>query len=183
MINSKAQSATEFMILITALLIIFIPILFIIVDYGAKSVKEVDIQKIHEVGENIVVQARDIYYLGVGSKEIMTITVPRGIETLGTMAIWDTVSGKKEYYLMVKYLKEEDVLDMNIQSEVLLTIPGCVMNYANSNCPTVTPAGIECFVCTFSNDVFSVGRKDLQLETIKQTSPDLIKVEITPKMS
>ena len=157
---NKSQSATEFMLLIAAVLLIFLPLFYIFTNYGFKSDTEMNAGKINEMGKKLVLESREIYYLGLWSKEVITFSVPPGINSLETLVI-NPNTGNEEYYLLIEYQKGADVIELAIPSEVPLI---------SENCGTTCPTGVtNCKVCSMSPKSFIEGTRDFKIEAVDTT--------------
>ena len=153
----KAQSAVEFILLITALLLIAIPAFYLLSDYAFKSSSDVAQVQIRESGQKIVDEAREMYYLGKFSKEIITVNMPDNVRSMSTLIVIGTTD--MEYYLIINHSNAEVNTDFLIQCEVpIITgtcnyIPGC---YPSKNC----------YSCPFSPEAFQPGIKNYKIETL-----------------
>ena len=188
MLFSKSQAATEFMILIAAVLLLFLPMMFLLADYSARSGSGVNVAKMNEIGNKLTIEAREIYYLGLWSKEVIIVNLPIGVEKMSTLMIYDDKGNgdpsddMEEYYIMINYLKEGDLIEMVIPSEVIIITDDCESALAASNCPssvTTASATATCYNCSFNPGSYTEGRKDLKLETIHDINIGKIGVNIS----
>jgi len=154
----KSQSAMEFMLLISALLLMAIPTFYLLSNYAFKSSSSISEQQMHESGQRIVDEAREIYYLGKFSKEIISISFPRNIDAMSLMIINDSTI--EEYYLIINYTNDGKSTELLVPSDVPMI--------TGNACPVVTGcyAGKDCTTCKFMPDDYSNGVKSFKLETI-----------------
>lgn len=176
MTSSKAQSATEFMILITFILLVFLPIFFILISYGSSSTQQISSVQINEISQRIVSEAREMYYLGQWSKEEVTINFPDGIESVQTLYVEDdkgTIGGPgdeaddiMEYALIINYVKGGIVQSVVVHSEVPIFYGSCVPAL-NLPCDSgiIPSSTARCEVCEFPDTAISAGQKKFRLET------------------
>jgi hypothetical protein len=151
----KAQSAVEFILLITALLFISIPIFYLLTDYGITSSSDISQTQLQQIGKRIVDESREVYYLGRFSKEIITVNMPEAVNSMGTLIIEDN----DEYYLVINYTRRADRIDLAIPSEVPLITGDC-------SDATSCYSGNTCYYCSFDAVDYRAGIKNFKLETI-----------------
>jgi len=152
----KAQSATEFAILIAALLAIFLPLFYLVSDYGLKSGAEIVSTQIYQIGENVVAEARQIYFLGLYSKEVVTLNIPENILGMSTLVI--NSSAGTENYLFVKFRREDQVLNHSFYSDIPIITSACM----RSDCF----GDATCYSCELDPSAYLPGMKHYRLETV-----------------
>jgi hypothetical protein len=148
----KSQSATEFAILIAALLAVFLPIFYLLSDYGLKSGSELLSSQINQIGTKIVDESREIFYLGLYSKEVITLNIPESIVSMKTFNV-NSTSGV-ESYLIVNYRKEGFVINASFPSEVPMITGSC------SQYPCF--GGNTCWDCPFPSVAYTPGMKNFK---------------------
>jgi len=153
----KAQSAVEFILLITALLLIAIPAFYLLSDYAFKSSSDVARVQLREGGQKIVDEAREMFYLGKFSKEIITVNMPDNVRSMSTLIIIGATD--MEQYLIINHSNAEVKTDILIQSEVPIVTENC--NYIPGCYPTK-----DCYSCLFSHEAFQPGIKNYKIETL-----------------
>jgi hypothetical protein len=170
---TKAQSATEFMLLIAAILIIFIPIFYLLSDFGIQSGSEMINSQIRTVASTLTEQSRETYYLGLYSREIVTINMPDRIKEIKMVNIFRDPPAHNEYYLLVTYQKDDNLVQIPTLSEVPLVGNACVTDLA---CAGAT----ACVNCTMDPSDFAVGVKNFKLAVTTQavgpTSRQVVKI-------
>jgi len=154
---SRAQSGVEFILLITALLFISIPVFYLMSDYSLKSSSEVASSQLRDSAQRIVDESREMFYLGKFSKEIITLNMPDNINGMSTMMI---LGSPQEYYLIFNYTSSGKSINLPVSSEVpLITGNNCAFR------PGCFPSK-DCFICPFDSSAYKPGIKNLLIETI-----------------
>jgi hypothetical protein len=151
----KSQSATEFAILIAALLAVFLPIFYLLSDYGLKSGSELLSSQINQIGTKIVDESREIYYLGLYSKEVITINLPENIIRMNSLVI--DSGGATETYFLIHFRKDKYVLNASFPSEVPIITDDC-HSYSCFG-------GDTCHVCNIRTHSEAAGVRNLRLES------------------
>ena len=175
---NRSQSATEFMILIAAVLLIFLPLFYIFTHYGLQSGTEMTSAKVIEIGNKLTLEAREIYFLGLWSKEILTINVPEGITNMHTLYIIDASSNSEQYYLIINYTRNADTIEVTIPAEIPIVSDQC-SNLANANCPLGVGAGYDCLKCNLNRLAYTQGTRDIKLEAFDSTVIGKLAVNIS----
>lgn len=169
---SKSQSATEFMLLIAAILIIFIPVFYLLTDYSITTGSELTTSRIRQIATKLVDESRETYYLGLFSREVVSVTMPDGITNLNTYIIEKGRPLTDEFYLNVSYRKGNLEITVPLMSEVPLITTSC-------NPPVIDcQAGMNCTSCTFDRKDYAAGAKNFRLETVAWNNR--LAVQISP---
>jgi len=82
LMQKRGQSATEYLMVAAIGLVIIIPMVYIFYAESYKSAERIMEAKIGEIGNEIVIKSKSIYYLGPPSKTTLMHTMPDGIERL-----------------------------------------------------------------------------------------------------
>jgi len=159
MLFKKSQSAVEFMLLIAALLFIFLPLFYLLSDYSIKSNSDAASSGVLQIGQKMIDESREIFYLGRFSKEIITVNLPDNVLNMSTLIILDP-SGNNEYYLIINYSKNTQMVDLPLMSEIPIVTSDC--RYISS-----CYGGSECYYCYFNQTESYPGKKNYRLETIQ----------------
>jgi hypothetical protein len=169
----RSQSATEFMLLIAAVLIIFLPMFYLLTEYSTSAGKGMVSAQIRQIGQKLVDESREMHYLGAYSREVVSVNMPNGVVNISTLTM---LGSPKEHYLRIRYYSEDLLVDMTIPSEVPLISSSSSLDtsvdctHYIGNCP-MNPSGQECLLCQFKPEWYSEGRKDFKLETLPQGQP------------
>ena len=163
MFNPKSQAAMELVLLIAALLFIFLPIFYFLGDYSLKSGAQIVSSQVNQIGKKLVDESREMYYLGLFSKEIITVNIPDRVVGMNTIIINN--SGDFEYYLMIEYYKDQSRMNATFPSEVpIVTYKPCYIE------PNIAAAcsgpGVDCYLCEFNTTDCTPGVKNFKLETV-----------------
>lgn len=143
--------------MITALLVIAIPVFYLLSDFSLDSSHEVKGSQAKDAAIKMVNEAREIFYMGKYSKEIITINLPDNINGMSSLIIVDT---DPEYYLIINYSVSGRQVDMPISSEVpIITRSGCDFE---ANCYP----GKDCYYCDFDPIEYAGGIRSMLIETI-----------------
>jgi len=149
----KAQSAVEFVLLISFLLMAAVPIFFILSDYSFKSSTEASSSQLEATAHRLVDESREIFFLGLYSKDIITVRMPKQVTSMQTIYI---NGAQDEYYLLINYTKDGNEIQFPIKSEVPLFTGDCT----SKPCYTAS----QCTYCSFNADDYSEGIKNFRLE-------------------
>tara|TARA_Y100000310_G_scaffold81332_1_gene77923 strand:+ start:1023 stop:1472 length:450 start_codon:yes stop_codon:yes gene_type:complete len=82
----KAQSAIEYLMIIALTLGIIVPTAYLFFRYTSESSVEVSYSKINQIGRNIIDTAETVYYSGEGSKIVLEVNMPEGIDDIYVLA-------------------------------------------------------------------------------------------------
>jgi len=160
--KKRGQSATEFMLLITAVLFICIPAFYLLVDYSLKQSDDANRDQIMHTSQSIVDEAREMYYLGRFSKEVITVRMPDNINSMSTLSI-----GDDEHYLIVNFTYKRSQVDLAKPCEVpLLT----------GDCSEFSCLGTTCRKCSFRAVDYREGTKEFRIETVPYGSVTAVNI-------
>jgi hypothetical protein len=147
------------MLLIAAVLILFLPLFYLLSDYSIESTRGIVGAQIREVTNKLVSESRETYYLGLYSREIVTVSMPDTITNMNTYIIDKPAPQKPEYYLNISFYKDGNLVSIPIPSEVpLITNLTCY----TTNCYTLS----NCTTCLFEHASYEVGVKNFRIETV-----------------
>ncbi len=79
-VNMKAQSAIEYLVMVGIALVIIIPLFLIFSNYVQESSEKVLADKLNVIGNEIINNAKEVYYLGEPSKVTLNIDMPDGVQ-------------------------------------------------------------------------------------------------------
>ena len=77
--KTRAQFAVEYTFVIAILFVLLIPGIFLYYNYSTQSLKEITSSKISGIGNSIVNNAENSFYLGRGSRVTLDINMPTGV--------------------------------------------------------------------------------------------------------
>ncbi len=157
--SAKSQSAVEFMLLIAGLLFIFLPLFFIFSNYSMKSGSDISSSMAKDVGQKLVDQAREMYYLGRYSKEVISVNLPDGIDKMSTLIIDRPGDSQDEFYLIMNISSGSSKQDIVLASEVPIITQDC------RTAPCYS--GYDCTYCKFNRSETMPGKKDYRLENVE----------------
>ena len=168
----------EFMLLIAALLVISLPIFYLLGDYSLKSSREISLNQLNKIGQQLVDESRDVYYLGLFSRQIVTLNMPDNVRGMRSYIVNGTST---EYVLVLSAMHDGKLIDIHFDSEVPLVTDGsCALDPAIvSGCsgPPGPITGKHCYVCGFSPADNAPGVRNFRLETMQWH--DMLAVNIT----
>jgi len=81
--NKKAQFAMEYVLVIGVLFLLLVPGIFLYYSYSQSSLEQIGTARFTDIGNAIVNNAENSYFLGKGSKITLDISMPSGIDNLG----------------------------------------------------------------------------------------------------
>ena len=82
----KAQSAIEYLMIIAIALGIIVPTTYLFFRYTSESNVEVVYSQINQIGRQIMDTAETVYFSGKGSKIILEVNMPKGINDIYVLA-------------------------------------------------------------------------------------------------
>jgi uncharacterized protein (UPF0333 family) len=181
---NKSQISIEYLILTGfILLVIIVPAAIFLSSLANKSVYgTLNTQRAMDLGNGLVDNAKQIYYLGLYSKKIVDYTVPQNVKK---MFILDLNDGSKDYYYIGIIIDNGKEVSKNYFPS---TIPlmSDASNYPDYVDTTDSSAYVdECLVsgttCSFYNfkgAVIHEGKKSFKIET--GYDADVVKASIIP---
>ncbi len=82
MIKTKAQVATEFLLITGFFLLIIVPTVFYFYGYAQEAATDVESSKVESIGNSIVDTAESVFYYGRYSRLTLNVDLPNGISNL-----------------------------------------------------------------------------------------------------
>ena len=82
----KAQSAIEYLMIIAIALGIIVPTTYLFFRYTSESNVEVVYSQINQIGRQIMDTAETVYFSGKGSKIILEVNMPKGVDDIYVLA-------------------------------------------------------------------------------------------------
>ncbi|MBN2459929.1 hypothetical protein JXB28_06615 [Candidatus Woesearchaeota archaeon] len=187
MLNSKSQLSIEYMILTGfVLLIIIVPSVVFLYSMTNKGVYgSINAQKANELGNGLVNNAQQVYYLGIYSKKIVAYDVPENVEKIFIM---DMSMGSKNYsYVGIIINDRKEVLRMFFPSNVPLIAdhpdlvdPDDADGSTKAYVPECNEPDAKCKFYNFKGYVLKPGKKEFKIETKYVPLTSEAKVFINP---
>jgi hypothetical protein len=186
----KAQLSIEYMILTGfVLLIVVVPSVIFLSSLANKSVYgTITTQRTNELGNGIVDTAKQIYYLGIYSKKIVTYDVPNNAHKMFIMKMDKTGPAKTYYYFGLVLNDTKEAVKFFFPSEVPLMsdTAGPYAAYVDisdlssyvSEC--TPPTTTTCSFYNFKGSVLKPGKKTFKIETKYEGLSTEAKVSIVP---
>jgi hypothetical protein len=76
----RAQSALEYLMILALAMGIIVPTTYLLFRYASESNVEIIDSQINRIGRNIIDTAETVYFSGEGSKIILEINMPEGVD-------------------------------------------------------------------------------------------------------
>ncbi|KYK24397.1 hypothetical protein AYK26_06885 [Euryarchaeota archaeon SM23-78] len=185
-LNKKAQISIEYLILTGfILLVVIVPAIIFLTSLANKSVYgSVNTQRANSLGEGLVNNAKQMYYLGLYSKKIVEYDMPQNVKSMFMVKLDDGV--EVYYYISIIIDDGKETQKHFFASDVpLMSDPSS--DYVSSSFGTSSPYIPECStaVCDFyyfTDSAIRPGKKKFKIETILDTSanPSEVKASIIP---
>lgn len=83
--TTKTQSALEYLLIIALVLGIIVPTTYLLFRYTSESNVQIIDSQITRIGRNIIDTAETVYFSGEGSKIILGINMPEGVENIAIL--------------------------------------------------------------------------------------------------
>jgi hypothetical protein len=113
----KAQFAVEYLLVISLLFMMLIPGIYMYYSYSQTSMQEVAGAKIADIGNSVINNAENSYFLGQGSRITLDITMPQGVKSA-----WIKCSADKTYCeLVFKFAETDAVFTTDVPIKCALT--------------------------------------------------------------
>jgi len=186
----KAQISLEYMILTGfILLVIIVPSAMFLFSFANKGVYgTVSTQKANDIGNGLVDNAKQIYYLGLYSKKTVSYDMPDNVKRFFILEMNQTSTSKKYYYIGIIIDDGKEQSKHFIPSDVPL-MSDLASPYVNDDFDDSASHINECDpsfanICRFYNFIDPVtkpGKKRFKIETKYDSSGgNEIKVSIEP---
>lgn len=160
--KKKGQVAMEYIMILSLVLMILIPTIYIFREYVTKSAEDITVNKVNSIARNLIDTAREMYYLGAPSKVVIDLEMPAQIEAMWLMENSDANAKITEYLLVFKLNLQEGEQLFFFDSDIPLKCNECKTNTAlNSQCETST-TGFKCH--EFPEIYYSTGIKHFKIE-------------------
>ena len=152
--NRSGQVSAEFMILVGLVLIIFIPLFVILTLSSIESTEQISTERIGSTARTLLDESREIYYLGEGSRQIITIDIPRGVNAV------QIVNTSTTHELMFLFNHSGRTSSVSHASEVPIRIGS-----DSETCNPEPDCTISCDCTQFSVSDMRTGERNIELRT------------------
>ncbi len=171
MVKKRSQISIEYLLLTGVIvLVIIVPSAYFLFNTANNNViGTLNNQKAVDLGNNIVQTAKQIYYLGLFSKNIVEIEVPKNLEEMFVMKIDDSIA--ESYYFGILVNDTKQLKKYFFQSDVPI-VSDASLDYINlrediniSYVPECSNTGVSCDFYFFKDWVLKPGKKNIKIET------------------
>lgn len=180
LINNKGQISIEYLILTGfILLVIVVPAIIFLYTVANKSVYgTVNTQKINDLGNGLISNAKQMYYLGLYSKKIVEYEVPVNVEKMFILELYD--GSKIHYYFGIIIFDEKERHKHYFPSDVPLMsdTTSLYVDDTDSSSYVAECASATCKFYNFIGPALRAGNKRFKIETTLDV--DDVKVSIIP---
>jgi len=182
MVNRKGQVSIEYLILTGFIVLaIIIPSIIFLYSVTNNSVHgKITHQKTVDLGQGLVNDAKQVYYLGLYSNKVVEYDVPRNVQNMYVVEI--TKDSNKYYYFGLVLADGKTTAKFTFQSDIPIIAQsdkGHVSNLAPDPNPIDECSG-NCKFYTFVEPIKNAGKKKFKIETILDEDDNEIKSVIIP---
>ena len=158
--NGKAQIAVEYVLIIVFILSILVAGMYIFRGYAMGSRDKIIENKVELISNAFIDNAREIYFLGEGSKKVVTIEMPDQVENI---IAFD--AGGKEFYLIFNILTSSGQKELFYKSDVLIKKDSITSIHYDD--PASCHGADSCDFYYFRDNEISAGIKNFMIEAKK----------------
>jgi len=163
--EKRGQYSVEFMIFIGFILIVIAVSAYVLFNFSSTAMEGIFQERINDVGETMVNNAREMFYLGLYSKVVVTVNLPSKISNMYTLQI--TQGANTENYIIFEYpARDGATATIFVASEVPLMTrqADCTDDSAGAVIPEC--ATDTCNLCYFQPKEYSKGPKNFRITHI-----------------
>ncbi len=162
----KGQVAMEYVMILTFVLMILIPTVYVFREYVVQSSDDIVVNNIDRIAKTIIDTSRDMFYLGDPSKIIIDLEMPEKIEAIWLMDNSDDENAVVyEYFLMFKLNLKDGPQDFYYASDFPIKCLECKTNVLNDPVDLSQQCGTNNFKCyRFLEPHYSPGIKHFKIE-------------------
>lgn len=183
MIKCKSQISIEYLILTGFIFgVIAISAAIFLRTFASDSAYDiVSAQKINNLGNDLVNKAKQIYYLGLYSKQTIAYDIPANVEKMFIVEL--TKDNKKYYYFVIKLRNKKNPTPPYVYLSNVPLMSDYSSQYVDNtdNSAIITECnepGTACIFYNFKGNIIGEGRRRFRLETKQEA--DEAKVSIVP---
>lgn len=178
--KNKAQSSVEYLIITGFVFgtVLISAALFLYTFSNENTFNTANHQKAVGLGDDIIKKSKQIYYLGIYSKQTIVYNLPANIER---MFILDLEKDKHFYYFVI-YMKDKEERKLIFLSDVpIVSVVSDHVDMTDSSdlIPECKETGTKCKFYNFKEIFILSGKKSIKMET--KLDGNESKVFITPK--
>lgn len=171
-LQRSGQVSIEYLILTGFIVVVIIlPAIFLLFStYRGSVTGSINQQKVSELGNGLVNDAEQMYYLGLYSKKTSTYQMPEGVTNMYVAELTDS-DGKRHDYLAIIVLSGKGSQRFLFEPKVPLTATGDYVQIpAETEAPTdISECGsMTCSFLVFDKLAITPGAKQFVTETIIQ---------------
>lgn len=161
---SKSQVAMEYIMILSLVLLILIPTIYVFREYVSKSSDDVVINNINSVAKNLIDNSREIFYLGSSSKTVIDLEMPKQVEAMWLMDNSNDKNNPPEHLLMFKLNLQDGMQDLYFDSDIPIKCSDCTA--CNDCAQTINEqCGQKQFNCfVYPETAYSSGLKHFKIE-------------------
>ena len=181
----KAQISMEYLILTGFIIgIIIVPTMLFFRTFAGDSIYgSINERKAKDMGNGITDSAKQIYYLGLYSKQKVEYELPDNIEKMYIAKLSD--SGSSHYYFVIAVSEREKVTKYLFQSDVpLISDPSITYVDTEDNSEDIEqcnpPYTYTCSFYNFKKPIINSGSRAFRLETRLDLADNEAKVMLLP---
>lgn len=192
--NNRAQISIEYMILTGFIVLaIIVPTVLFLFSVTNTSVEgKIGSQKVNELGNGLVNDAKSMYYLGLYSNKISEYEIPANTKNISIVRIEETTpAGPVLYYYLAILIDDTTTKKVYyFQSDVPITSDSDLSYVNNDNEPDLISecqdSDKDCTYYNFLQNVLYPGVKKFKIETIYDKDidgTDIVKSSIIPVLT
>jgi hypothetical protein len=167
--DRKSQVSVEYLILTGfVMLAILVPLVIFIYSSANTSVKQtMATEQAAELGDGLVKDAKQIYYLGLYSKKQITYTMPQAVEKFFLLEI--TKDGQPHYYAGIILLTQSGPERLMFESDVPLVRGDTDPSQGDTaDVPECADSAVACVFYYFDKPITDPGKKEFRLENVME---------------
>src|SRR3989344_5190731 len=78
--SAKSQASMEFLIVIGIAFLVIVPATYFFLNFSRESAEEISFYQLEAIGRSMIDTSESLFYTGEGSKTILSVNMPNGIE-------------------------------------------------------------------------------------------------------
>ena len=167
MLKNKSQLSVEYLILTGFIIgiISVVLVIFLKVFASGSAQDAINAQKINDLGDDIVKKAKQVFYLGLYSKQNVEYDIPDNVEFMFILELTKS-TGEKFYYFGI-HAKDKEIKKHYFLSDVPIASDGTLVDVDEDDLSSLIP---ECSTATckfynFKGNLINPGKKVFKIET------------------
>lgn len=146
----KAQSALEYLMIIAITMGVIVPTTYLFFRYSSQSTAEIIDSQVNQIGRSITETAESVYYSGEGSKIVLDVNMPNGVNDIYILASRELV-----FQITTQIGQSEEVFFTAVDIPI-------TSNDASADCIS----GVKCQL----NEIAGTGLKRIRIQSIDDGS-------------